>query len=148
MSSSYTTGSIRTSGSGKVSVTTSGVQRAWLSIFAGILNPAPPALWITRVLDDNVRQVCDTCFQTRAIESCLVKVPASHTCEFRNGVSLTRSLELAVQWDCILRAGLVHPVSLDDVLRVQKGGHNQQQPQPPPPPPPGVSAQALPSFFA
>ena len=40
----------------------------------------------------------------------------------RKGVSLTRCLELAVQWDCILRAGPVHPVSLDDLLRVVNGG--------------------------
>ena len=39
----------------------------------------------------------------------------------RNGISLTQSLELTVQWDCILRAGPVQPVSLDDLLRVWYG---------------------------
>ena len=40
----------------------------------------------------------------------------------KNGVCLTWSLELTVQWDCILRAGPVHPVSLDDLLRFRYGG--------------------------
>ena len=40
----------------------------------------------------------------------------------RNGISLSRSSEFALQWDCVLRAGPVHPVSLDDLLRVRYGG--------------------------
>ena len=31
-----------------------------------------------------------------------------------NSVSLARSVELSVQWDRILRAGPVHPITLDD----------------------------------
>ena len=31
----------------------------------------------------------------------------------RGGITLSRSLELIVQWDCVLRAGPVHHVSLD-----------------------------------
>ena len=40
----------------------------------------------------------------------------------RDGFTLARSLELTVQWDCIFRAGPVHPVSDDDFLRVQDKG--------------------------
>ena len=40
----------------------------------------------------------------------------------RSGFTLARSLELAAQWDCILRAGPVQPLSADDLLRVQDGG--------------------------
>ena len=39
-------------------------------------------LWETRVLDDSVRQVCDTCFGKKGkSKSCLVKAPAQHTGE-------------------------------------------------------------------
>ena len=40
----------------------------------------------------------------------------------RNAVSLSRSVELTVQWDCVLRAGLVYPISLDDLQSAQRGG--------------------------
>ena len=40
----------------------------------------------------------------------------------RNGFSLARSLEHAAQWDCVLRAGPMHPISAEDLLRVQDGG--------------------------
>ena len=33
----------------------------------------------------------------------------------RGGITLSLSLELTFQWDCILGAGPVHPVTLDDV---------------------------------
>ena len=39
----------------------------------------------------------------------------------RGGFALARSLELSAQWCCILRAGLVQPISAGDVLRVQGG---------------------------
>ena len=38
-------------------------------------------LWNTHVLDDNVRHVCDTCFDKGKSESCLVKAPAMHASE-------------------------------------------------------------------
>ena len=38
-------------------------------------------LWNTRVLDDNVRQVCDTFLDKGKSESCLVKAPAQHASE-------------------------------------------------------------------
>ena len=41
---------------------------------AGILNPARLPLWNTRVLDDNVRQVCDTCARTKAKPKAVVQV--------------------------------------------------------------------------
>ena len=34
----------------------------------------------------------------------------------RGGVSLARSVELAVQWDAILRAGSIHPITAEDFL--------------------------------
>ena len=34
----------------------------------------------------------------------------------RGGVSLARSVELAVQWDGILRVGPIHPITADDFL--------------------------------
>ena len=37
----------------------------------------------------------------------------------RNGFILARSLELAAQWSCILSAGPLHPVTMDDLLRFQ-----------------------------
>ena len=40
----------------------------------------------------------------------------------RNGVSLACSFELAVQWDKILSAGPVYPVTLDDIHAVQGSG--------------------------
>ena len=40
----------------------------------------------------------------------------------RNGFTLARSFELAAQWSCILSAGLLHPVTMEDLLRVQEGG--------------------------
>ena len=40
----------------------------------------------------------------------------------RGGFSVARSLELTAQWDCILRAGPVHPISAEGLLRVQGFG--------------------------
>ena len=40
----------------------------------------------------------------------------------RSGVSLARSLEVTVQWKCILRAGPVHPITQDDLHLVLAGG--------------------------
>ena len=40
----------------------------------------------------------------------------------RSGFTLARSFELTAQWGCILSTGLLHPVSLEDLLRVQGGG--------------------------
>ena len=40
----------------------------------------------------------------------------------RNGVSMTRSLELTVQWQCILRTGPVHPVTQGDLQSYFAGG--------------------------
>ena len=40
----------------------------------------------------------------------------------RNGFSLARSLELATQWDCVLKAGPMHPISAEDLMCVQDGG--------------------------
>ena len=40
----------------------------------------------------------------------------------RNGFTLARSLELAAQWSCILSAGPLHPVTMEDLLSVQEGG--------------------------
>ena len=37
----------------------------------------------------------------------------------RNGFTLARSFELTAQWSCILSAGPSHPVTMDDLLRVQ-----------------------------
>ena len=37
----------------------------------------------------------------------------------RNGVSLARSVELTVQWKCILWVELVPPISLEDLESVQ-----------------------------
>ena len=34
----------------------------------------------------------------------------------RGGVSLARSVELAVQWDGILRVGPIHPITAEDLL--------------------------------
>ena len=34
----------------------------------------------------------------------------------RDGVSLARSVELAVQWDAILLAGPIHPITAEDFL--------------------------------
>ena len=45
------------------------------------MQPAPLPLWNTHVLDDNVRHVCDTCFDKGKSESCLVKAPAMHASE-------------------------------------------------------------------
>ena len=39
-----------------------------------------------------------------------------------NGSTLARSFELTAQWSCILSAGPVHPVTMEDLLRVQEGG--------------------------
>ena len=39
----------------------------------------------------------------------------------KNGFTLARSFELAAQWSCILSAGPLHPVTMDDLLRVQEG---------------------------
>ena len=40
----------------------------------------------------------------------------------RSGGSLARSAELTVQWDCILRTGLVSLITLDDLQLVRSGG--------------------------
>ena len=40
----------------------------------------------------------------------------------RDGATLARSFELTDQWSCILSAGPLHPVTMDDSLRVQEGG--------------------------
>ena len=40
----------------------------------------------------------------------------------RGGFSLTRSLELTTWWDCIHWAGPAHPISAQDLLRVQVRG--------------------------
>ena len=40
----------------------------------------------------------------------------------RNGVSLARSLELTIQWDCILRAGPFHPITQGDFQSALAGG--------------------------
>ena len=40
----------------------------------------------------------------------------------RDGFTLARSFELTDQWSCILSAGPLHPVTMDDVLSVQRGG--------------------------
>ena len=39
------------------------------------------SVWNTRVLDDDVRHVCDTCFDKGKTESCLVKAPAMRASE-------------------------------------------------------------------
>ena len=39
----------------------------------------------------------------------------------QNGVSLSRLVELTVQWDCVLRVGPVSPISLEDLQSVQGG---------------------------
>ena len=39
-----------------------------------------------------------------------------------DGFTLARSFELTGQWSCILSAGPLHPVTMDDLLRVQEGG--------------------------
>ena len=39
----------------------------------------------------------------------------------RGGVSLARSVELAVQWDAILRAGPIHPITAEDFLSARGG---------------------------
>ena len=43
----------------------------------------------------------------------------------RDGVSLARSVELAVQWDAILRAGPVHPITAEDFLLAWNGDLGQ-----------------------
>ena len=40
----------------------------------------------------------------------------------RDGFTLARSFELADQWSCILSAGTLHLVTMDDLLRVQGSG--------------------------
>ena len=40
----------------------------------------------------------------------------------REGFTLARSFELSNQWSCILSAGPLHPVTMDDLLSVQRGG--------------------------
>ena len=40
----------------------------------------------------------------------------------RNGFTLARSFELTAQWSCILSVGPLHPVTVEDLLRVQEGG--------------------------
>ena len=43
----------------------------------------------------------------------------------RGGVSLARSVELAVQWDAILRAGPIHPITAEDCLLARGGDLGQ-----------------------
>ena len=43
----------------------------------------------------------------------------------RGGVSLARSVELAVQWDAILRAGPIHPIAAEDFLLARGGDLGQ-----------------------
>ena len=43
----------------------------------------------------------------------------------RDGASLARSVELAVQWDAILRVGPIHPVSAADFLLARAGDLGQ-----------------------
>ena len=43
----------------------------------------------------------------------------------RGGVSLARSVELAVQWDAILREGPIHPITAEDFL-LARGGDLEQ----------------------
>ena len=43
----------------------------------------------------------------------------------RSGVSLARSVELAVQWDAILRAGPIHPIIAEDFLLARSGDFGQ-----------------------
>ena len=38
----------------------------------------------------------------------------------KNGFTLARSFELTAQWSCILSAGPFHPVTMEDLLRVQR----------------------------
>ena len=40
----------------------------------------------------------------------------------RDGFTLARSFELTDQWSCILSAGPLHPVTMNDLLSVQRGG--------------------------
>ena len=40
----------------------------------------------------------------------------------RDGFTQARSFDLTDQWSCILSAGPLHPVTMDDLLRVQEGG--------------------------
>ena len=40
----------------------------------------------------------------------------------RDGFTLARSFELTAQWSCILSAGPLYPVTMDDLLRIQEGG--------------------------
>ena len=40
----------------------------------------------------------------------------------RDGFSLARSFELTDQWSCIFSAGPLHPVTMDDLLSVQRSG--------------------------
>ena len=39
----------------------------------------------------------------------------------RSGVFLARSVELTIQWDCIIRTGPVYPITLDDFQLVRDG---------------------------
>ena len=43
----------------------------------------------------------------------------------RDGVSLARSVELAVQWDAILRVGPIHPITIEDFLLARGGDLGQ-----------------------
>ena len=43
----------------------------------------------------------------------------------RDGVSLARSVELAVQWDAILRVGPIHPITVEDFLLARVGDLGQ-----------------------
>ena len=43
----------------------------------------------------------------------------------RGGVSLARSVELPVQWDAILRAGPIHPITAEDFLLARGGDLGQ-----------------------
>ena len=46
-----------------------------------VRQPCSHCTWNTRVLDDDVRHVCDTCFDKGKTESCLVKAPAMRASE-------------------------------------------------------------------
>ena len=40
----------------------------------------------------------------------------------RDGITLARSLQLTVQWDGIIRIGLVHPLTVQDFDLARSGG--------------------------
>ena len=64
--------------------------------------------------DSSIAPLLDLRHQLKVVHDVLVEM-------VRNGFSLARSLELAAQWDCVLRAGPMHPISAEDLMRVQDG---------------------------